>query len=93
MLCEIVEPLIVLYCPEALTPVVRCTVIVMDKAVMLAVLDSRSCSSVNQPLLLVTTAVAVAEPPPPPAAFTVSEIVAVRTVEPDVLRQIGIEVF
>jgi hypothetical protein len=51
---------------------------------MLAVLSRRNCSSVNQPLLLVTAAVAVAEPPPPPLLFTVTAIVAVRTVEPEV---------
>jgi hypothetical protein len=46
-----------------LTPAVRCTVIVTVRAVMLAVFDRRTCSSLNQPLLLVTTPVAVTDPP------------------------------
>jgi hypothetical protein len=37
-------------------------VIVIDSAVMVAVFASRSCCSVNQPLLLVTAAAAVTDP-------------------------------
>ena len=59
----VIWPPTVLYWPAAFTPAVRCTEIVTVSAVILAVLLTRTCSSLNQPLLLVTRPVAVTEPP------------------------------
>lgn len=56
---------------------------VIDRAVIGAVLLKRSCCSVNHPLLFATTGVAVTDPPPPPE-LTVSAIGTLRLIEPDV---------
>ena len=61
----------------------RCTVTVMVSAVIVDVLLSRSCSSLNHGLAVPTEGVAVTVPPPPPLV-TVNATVVLRDVEPDV---------
>src|SRR5215813_10948360 len=57
-------------------PVVRWTTIVIESAVMLAVLERRICCSLNHGLLVLTTGVTVTPPVLPPPAFT-TRVIAV----------------
>jgi len=62
---------------------VRCTTIVIDRAVSEPVFATCNCSSLNHGLLVDTTGVAVSVPPVPPLV-TVSATVVVREVVPEV---------
>jgi len=73
----VIEPPTVLYCPLKLMPPVFCTVMVIESAVIAAVLLSRTPSSSYHGLLALMTGVSVTLPLPTPAGFTVRRSVAV----------------
>src|SRR5262245_6015140 len=81
LLCKI-NPPTVLNWPLKLIPVVLWIVMVIESAVMLAVLLSRITSSLYQGLLALIAGVTVTPPVPPPASLTVSPTVVVRVRPP-----------